>query len=241
MTNSDQPIINPGQGIFKIRVAERIIFVPVGVCLRLLALRLRAKKTKKRAYPAQIYRLKEEKEINLAGPAMGAPVAGMVLEQLIAGGARRIIFIGLAGAISPNLDIGDLLLVNEAISDEGTSKDYFPEKNPPRADDQLFSRLNQELEKTKKKFKIGKVATIDAFFRETPKKIKQFQNQGAIAVEMELSALYTIARFRKVALAGMVIISDEHKDNQWKTGFTSPKLLSSLIDAGKIARKVLSQ
>ena len=241
MTDLDQPIINPGEGIFKLRVAERIIFVPVGICLRILALRLGAKKTRKQAYPARIYRLKGKKEINLAGPAMGAPVAGMVLEQLIAGGAGKIIFIGLAGAISPNLNIGDLLLVNEAISDEGTSKDYFPEKNPPRADDRLFSKLKQELEKTQKNFKIGKVATIDAFFRETPKKIKQFQNQGAIAVEMELSALYTIARFREVALAGMVIISDEHKDNQWKTGFTSPKLLSSLIDAGKIARKVLSQ
>ena len=60
----------------------------------------------------------------VAGPMMGAPYAAYVLEQLIASGAQRIVFLGWCGAVSPDLKIGDVIVPSSAFVDEGTSVHY---------------------------------------------------------------------------------------------------------------------
>ncbi len=65
--------------------------------------------------------------IGVAGPAVGAPQAVMILEKLIALGARRVIFLGWTGGLNPALSPGDLILPDEAISEEGTSRHYSNE------------------------------------------------------------------------------------------------------------------
>ena len=47
---------------------------------------------------------------SIVGPFVGAPYAVMLLENLIAWGARQIIFIGWCGAIADSVKIGDLIL-----------------------------------------------------------------------------------------------------------------------------------
>ena len=66
--------------------------------------------------------------IGVAGPAVGAPQAVMILEKLIALGARRVIFLGWTGGLNPALSPGDLILPDEAISEEGTSRHYSDER-----------------------------------------------------------------------------------------------------------------
>jgi len=239
---SERVVVEPGTGFFKVQASERVLFLPAGPMARIFAARFLARKKKTRPYPARVFRLKRRsREIDLVGPGMGAPVAAMIVEQLIAGGARKIIALGFAGAIAPELHIGDLLLVSEAISDEGTSKDYFPEKNPPLASAPLLASLQAELIKAGEKFTTGKVFSTDAFFRETMSKVERFREKSALAVEMEMSALYSLARFRKVELAAIVVVSDEWADREWKSGFKSPALLLKFLKAGGLALEALSQ
>jgi len=246
----DEPIVRPGEGLFKCEASERVVLVLAGPTVRILATRFFAKKKRTRPYPARVWRLKRKTadrsvrapiEIDLVGPCMGAPVAAMVLEQLIAGGAKQIIAIGMAGSLHPSLRIGDLALIKDSISDEGTSKDYFPEQNPPVASARLLEAAASELGRRHKKISACTGLCTDAFFRETGQKLDRFRNQGARVVEMELSALYTIAHFRKVELLGMVIISDEHFGEKWHSGFRSPLILVNLLLAGEIALAVLSK
>ena len=61
----------------------------------------------------------------IASP-MGAPMAVMLLEQLIALGARRLLYLGFCGALVPSYRIGDLFLPVQAIREEGTSYHYLP-------------------------------------------------------------------------------------------------------------------
>ena len=60
----------------------------------------------------------------LVGPFVGAPYAGMLLETLIAWGAKKIIFFGWCGAISHDVKFGDIIIPTGAMIDEGTSKHY---------------------------------------------------------------------------------------------------------------------
>src|SRR5262249_46166617 len=61
----------------------------------------------------------------IASP-MGAPMAVMLLEQLIALGARRLLYLGFCGALHPSYRIGDLFLPVHAVREEGTSYHYVP-------------------------------------------------------------------------------------------------------------------
>ena len=62
----------------------------------------------------------------LAGPAVGAPMATLCLEKLIALGARRIILYGWCGSLQKDLHAMDVLVPTTGISEEGTSLHYQP-------------------------------------------------------------------------------------------------------------------
>src|SRR5215467_2011858 len=66
----------------------------------------------------------------IASP-MGAPMAVMLMEQLIALGARRLLYLGFCGALIPSYCIGDLFLPGRAIREEGTSYHYLPDDAMP--------------------------------------------------------------------------------------------------------------
>ena len=130
------------------------------------------------------------------GPIIGAPYAVMILETLVAWGVRRILFLGWCGALSETLGIGDLVLPTRAIVDEGTSPAYGlspGQSTSPHAGWQDF--LRPALEALDLPLHQGAVWSTDAVFRETPSRVAHFAALGALAVEMEVSALYAAAQF----------------------------------------------
>jgi uridine phosphorylase len=235
-------IVEPGEGFFSVKSAERVLFMPAGPFARIFAARFFAKKVRHRPYPAGMYRLKRSgKEIDLVGPAMGAPVAVMVEEMLIAGGAKKIIAFGFAGSIDPGLKIGDTYIINESLCDEGTSRCYDPEVKSAFASEPLTNALKQGFEAKGINYQVGKAMCTDGFFRETKDKLDAFKPLGARAVEMEMSALYTVGKFRGVEVTGMVVISDEHTGEEWKSGFKSPSMFLKFHSAAEVAVSVLSK
>jgi uridine phosphorylase len=158
--------------------------------------------------------------VSITGPIVGAPYAVMVLETLIAWGARKIIFIGWCGSISDNVKIGDIIAATSAIIDEGTSGHYKDNETRisfPSAS--MLTKLNDALRQNQANFHNGAIWSTDAIYRETCEKVKYFQRQGAIGVEMEISALFTVAKFRGVDLGAMAVVSDELSSFKWRPGF----------------------
>lgn len=157
---------------------------------------------------------------SLAGPFVGAAYATMVLENLIAWGARKILFVGWCGSISKKLKIGDIVIPGAAIIDEGTSRHYQNDQaHLSYPSELMITRLKAELNQNQIPFNGGTVWTTDAIYRETRKQVEYYQSQNAIAVEMEISALFTVARFRKVDLCAMAVVSDELDAFKWRPGF----------------------
>jgi len=176
----------------------------------------------------------ERSNLNLAGPILGAPQAVMGMEKLIALGAKRIWVFGWCGSLSPELRIGDLLIPCSAFSEEGTSRHYPVGNRPIGTDDGLNEMLGQALEKKGLSYFKGAVWTTDAPYRETSSKIRQFQENGVKAVEMEMSALMTLSIFRNVKLTGLLVVSDELFDLKWRPGFSNPGLKKMSRLAGEI-------
>ena len=158
---------------------------------------------------------------SLSGPFLGAPVAAMGMEKLIAMGAERIWVLGCCGSLQPDLRIGDLVIPVGALSEEGTSLHYPIGDKAPVTDNGLNDVLEAALARKALKYRKGNLWTTDAPYRETPAKVQAFRDQGILAVEMEMSALMTVGIYRGVAISGLLVVSDELFDFTWRPGFTS--------------------
>ena len=157
---------------------------------------------------------------SLSGPFVGAPYATMVLENLIAWGASKIFFLGWCGSISRKVKIGDIIIPSAAIIDEGTSRHYQNDDTPiSYPSERMTTWLKAELDQNQIPFHNGTVWSTDAIYRETRQQVEHYRSRDAIAVEMEISALFTVARFRQVELGAMVVVSDELYSFKWRPGF----------------------
>lgn len=162
--------------------------------------------------------------VTVVGPAPGAPYAVMVLEKLIALGGRWFIACGWCGSLRPEVRIGDLVLPTLAYSEEGTSRHYPPPNGGPRPDPRLAAVLTRELQDQELEYHQGEIWTTDAIYRETKRKVKEYGAMGRLAVEMELAALFTVAAYRQVALAGLLVVSDELQSLVWRAGYQEERL-----------------
>ena len=126
----------------------------------------------------------------------------MLLEELIALGFRRFVTMGCAGVPSngagPAVPMGGVVLANRALIYEGTSPHYTPHERVAYPDAAGMKHLSELLTSHGIDYQVGAVATTDALYRETPSFLDELLDSGVIAIDMELSALFTVARFRQV-------------------------------------------
>ena len=200
-----------------------------------------AKNDYQRLFMSRLYYDRHNPEgYSITGPFVGAPYAVMLLENLIAWGARQIIFVGWCGAISEQVKIGDLILPTSVYIDEGTSKHYGTAVDSPlQAEFPMFAKVRQALDKNNCDFHEGTVWTTDAVYRETPPVVAAHQQNGILAVEMEISALYSAALFRGVDLAGVLVVSDELSSLSWRPGFKHARFVQSRKTTCRLVKELL--
>lgn len=171
--------------------------------------------------------------LSIVGPFVGAPYATMILETLVVCGVERVVFFGWCGGVSPQVEIGDIVLPDQAIIDEGTSCHYQSGTGDGRCQTgvdgyaepaaSVTDRLRKGLETERVKFHEGAIWSTDAIFRETAEKVKYYQERGALAVEMEVSALFAAGRFHNIAVGGILAVSDSVAGYTWRQGFKDPR------------------
>ncbi|RZU50849.1 phosphorylase superfamily protein [Krasilnikovia cinnamomea] len=146
---------------------------------------------------------------------VGAPLAGALLEEVIAMGCRAFVVCGGAGALHSELTLGHFVVVSAAIRDEGTSYHYLPAARSIQFDEAARSVLEEVLKTRGAPFVVGQTWTTDAPYRETPGKIAHRRAEGCLTVEMEAAALAAVARFRGVPLAQVVYCGDDLAGDSW--------------------------
>ena len=57
--------------------------------------------------------------------------------------------------------------------------------------------------------------TTDAYYRETPKKVRLRREEGCIVVEMEAAAYFAVSKFRNVPLGQILYGGDDVGCGQW--------------------------
>jgi uridine phosphorylase len=177
--------------------------------------------------------------ITLAGPAPGAPYAVMVLEKLIALGVQTVLAVGWCGSLRAEAGIGELIVPDATYSEEGTSGHYPLAEPDPRPATGLCQTVQNCLGAAGLAFHRGKVWTTDAIYRETRAKVLAYGSQGMLAVEMEMSALFTVSRYRGIDLAGLLVVSDELFTLTWRHGLRDEHFRLRRQQAVKVALDAL--
>lgn len=170
---------------------------------------------------------------------IGAAASAMNMEELIACGIRDIIEIGTCGSIVRSVKPGSLLVVERAFSDEGTSKHYFSHQRTFLATPELSGRLLSVLAPLGAL--AGAVWTTDSPYRETRKKVAKFRAKGAIGVNMETSALFALAKFRRARIASVQVVSDIVTEELWRPAFHLKKVSQRSEEATKAVLDVLAE
>lgn len=155
-------------------------------------------------------------KISSTSTGIGCPSAAIAIEELIKIGADTFIRIGTAGALQPEIKLGDVVISTGAIREEGTSRQYVPISFPAVADLDVTYALRQASKKLGLRAHCGVMHCKDAFYIEEPEMIPQakhnldlwetWRRANCLATSMESAALFTIGTIRKVRVGEITAI-----------------------------------
>lgn len=152
----------------------------------------------------------------LSNFGIGAPVVVSLAEEMIAFGVKKFVILSWAGILQPALRLGDIVVCDRAIRDEGVSHHYLPTEKYVSADQALTARVKASIEARGVACQLGATWTTDAPYRETMDEVRQYQSEGVQTVEMETAALFALGQARGVQTASVVIGSDSLANLTWQ-------------------------
>ncbi|MEN4099510.1 MAG: nucleoside phosphorylase [Anaerolineaceae bacterium] len=145
--------------------------------------------------------------ISATSTGMGCPSAAIAVEELANIGATHFIRVGSTGALQEGMSIGDIVISTGAFRMDGTSR-YYAHEGFPALPDYFLTKALFEIAlemRNNRDYKLfmGLNASSDAFYGETPELLQMLADHRILNIEMEASAIYTIANMRGLK-AGMV-------------------------------------
>lgn len=104
---------------------------------------------------ADVYLLTEYPSVAITKFGMGASLNVMRLEREIAWGIKQVIAIGTCCGLQKDLSLGDIIVCEKSIRDEGTSHHYLPYSKYAYPSDSLNKKVLTVLDEMKKTLQIG--------------------------------------------------------------------------------------
>ena len=165
-----------------------------------------------------IYRIfVDGRELALFNAPVGASACVAILEDMIAFGMKKLVLFGTCGILDEEIKETSVIIPTEALRDEGTSYHYAPPGDEVAYDESLLVELEAIFDKHDIEHIRTKSWTTDAFYRETPDKVKRRLAAGAQVVDMEASAIMAWSQFRKSKVYQFFYTADyvDHHNRTW--------------------------
>ena len=158
--------------------------------------------------------------VTVSAFGMGAPIAAVVLEELVGLGARVVLragtALGVGGEDGPSL--GAFVVAQAAMRGEATSAGYAPPGYPAAADPDLNDRLRAELVRAGAPFLVGTMASYDGFYTElfaadearragVEARLAELRRLRVLAADMETSAVLVAGAVLGVRAGSLCLVS----------------------------------
>jgi uridine phosphorylase len=136
---------------------------------------------------------------------MGGVSMGIAVEELSRIGVSAMIRIGSCGALQPKVGVGDLIIVNGAVRDDGASQTYIDPTFPAVPDTGLMLACIQAAQENGIPFHVGIARSHDSFYTNINEEINAYWSaQGVLGSDMETAALFTIGHLRGIKTASIL-------------------------------------
>lgn len=173
--------------------------------------------------PVYVYRFADA-DILITLGAIGCPACGGNLDLFYAMGITKVMFCGGGGVLDKNIEVGQLLVVDGAIRDEGFSYHYIEPSKYIYTNPEVTDKIVQYLEKNQISYIRGLTWTTDAMFRETRERIERRKEEGAKIVEMEQAGCIAVSQFRGFEYGALIYGGDDVSQDEWSNrGWRSRK------------------
>jgi uridine phosphorylase len=119
--------------------------------------------------------------------------------------ALTFIRLGSCGALQPHIQVGDLIITQQALRDEHTSHYYAPDQGPVPAHPAVLKALTQAAEELQVPHHLGTTCTTSDFYAgqgrrvpgfptAEPDKVARLQQAGVLNLEMEMSVYLALVQ-----------------------------------------------
>jgi len=152
----------------------------------------------------------EGKRVSVMGSGMGMPSHAIYVHELLNEyDVKTIIRVGTCGALQADMEIGDVVLAMAASTNSQMNKLRFGGMDyAPTADFELLQQAHAVAEARGDRIHVGNILSADTFYDDDPDSWKLWAEFGVLAVEMETSALYTLAAKFQARALSVTSVSD---------------------------------
>lgn len=164
--------------------------------------------------PVLIYRFVDSKVLMPLG-YVGCPACAGNLDLFHAMGITKVMFCGGGGVLDPNIEVGQILVVDGAIRDEGFSYHYVAPSRVIYTNPETTGKIARYLEEHSISYIRGLTWTTDAIFRETHDRVIRRREEGAKIVEMEQAGCIAVSQFRGFAYGALIYGGDDVSQEEW--------------------------
>jgi purine-nucleoside phosphorylase len=150
-------------------------------------------------------------EVSVQGSGMGMPSASIYTHELINEyGVRTIVRVGSCGALVDTLGLHDVVAAIGASTDSTMNRMRFGAMVDfaAVADFGLLRAAVDAAQRRDIPMTVGPVMATDTFYTDRPELFETLADYGVLAVEMETSALYTIAAHFGAKALAILTVSD---------------------------------
>ena len=149
------------------------------------------------------------KRVSVQGTGMGVPSISIYVNELMASyNVQKLIRVGTCGAIQKDVKVRDVILAMTSSTDSNMNKLLFDGIDyAPTADFNLLKKAYDTGIEKGLNLKVGNVFTADQFYNDKANH-ELWAKYGILAIEMETTALYTLAaKYGRQALS-ILTVSD---------------------------------
>ncbi|TCT19062.1 purine-nucleoside phosphorylase [Melghiribacillus thermohalophilus] len=149
------------------------------------------------------------KKVSVQGTGMGVPSISIYVNELIQEyDVQTLIRVGTCGALQKDVRVRDVILASTSTTDSQMNRMVFGGIDfAPAADFELLKHAYEAGNEKGLKLRVGNVFTSDSFYRDNAMELFELlAKYNVLAVEMETTALYTLAaKFNRKALSVLTV------------------------------------
>ncbi len=153
----------------------------------------------------------EGTRVSVQATGMGQPSLSIYVTELLTKyGVNTLVRVGTCGGLNERVEIRDTIIAMTACTDSGMNRATFGQFDfAPAADFGLLRRAVATAERLGKRHHVGTIVSGDTFYNEDGIAVyDRLRTHGVLGVEMETSALYTLAARHGARALSICAMSD---------------------------------